>query len=113
MTVATVFYISVSIAKIPSQSTQSYVQSLTSRRHNENNTFASERDKWFADRGIELTLWKKYISLYIPLGFNEFEIYHVITGKDGLLDVSEAVWWQVPYCFNNLINIFTGESVDE
>lgn len=75
--------------------------------------FASERDEWFAVRGIELTLSEKYISLYIPLGFNEYETYHVIIGKDWLLDVSEVIWWQNLYCFKNLINIFTRESVDK
>lgn len=75
--------------------------------------FARERDEWFAVRGIDLTLCEKYISLYIPLGFNEYETYHVITGKDGLLDISEVIWWQDPYCFNDVINIFTRESVGE
>ena len=75
--------------------------------------FATERDEWFAVRGIELTLCEKFISLYIPLGFNEYETYHIITVKDGSLDVSEVIWWQDPYCFNDVINIFTRESVDE
>ena len=75
--------------------------------------FANERDEWFAVRGIDLTLDEKYISLYISLGFNEYETYHVINGKDGLLDISEVIWWQDPYCFNDVINIFTRESVDE
>lgn len=76
--------------------------------------FASERDEWFAVRGIELTLREKFISLYISLGgYNEYETYHVINGNDGLLDISEVIWWQDPYCFNNVINIFTRESVDE
>lgn len=75
--------------------------------------FAMERDEWFAVRGIDLTLLDKFISLYIPLGFNEYETYHIITVKDGSLDVSEVIWWQDPYCFNDVINIFTRESVDE
>lgn len=75
--------------------------------------FATERDEWFAVRGIDLTLLDKFISLYIPLGFNEYETYHIITVKDGSLDVSEVIWWQDPYCFNDVINIFTRESVDE
>ena len=75
--------------------------------------FATERDEWFAVRGIELTLCEKFISLYIPLGFNEYETYHIITVKDRSLDVSEVIWWQDPYCFNDVINIFTRESVDE
>lgn len=76
--------------------------------------FASERDEWFAVRGIELTLREKFISLYISLGgYNEYETYHVINGNDGLLGVSEVIWWIDPDCFNNVINIFTTESVDE
>lgn len=75
--------------------------------------FATERDEWFAVRGIELTLCEKFISLYILLGFNEYETYHIITVKDRSLDVSEVIWWQDPYCFNDVINIFTRESVDE
>lgn len=75
--------------------------------------FVCERDEWFAVRGIELTLCEKFISLYIPLGFNEYETYHVINGNDGLLDISEVIWWQDPYCFNDVINIFTREFVDE
>ena len=75
--------------------------------------FASEKDEWFAVRGIELTHCEEYISLYIPLGFNEYETYHVINGNDGLLDISEVIWWQDPYCFNDVINIFTRESVSE
>ena len=75
--------------------------------------FASEKDEWFAVRGIELTLCEEYISLYIPLGFNEYETYHVINGNDELLDISEVIWLQDPYCFNDVINIFTRESIDE
>jgi len=33
--------------------------------------------------------------------------------NDGQLTVSEVVSWQDPYCFNDDINIFTEESVDE
>ncbi len=29
-------------------------------------TFANERDEWFAVRGTDLTLHDKFISLYIP-----------------------------------------------
>ena len=76
-------------------------------------SFVHERDEWFAIRGIELTRRDKYISLYISLGYDEYETYHIISGKDGQLDVSEVIWWQDPYCFNDVINIFTKESVDE
>lgn len=47
--------------------------------------FASERDEWFTVRGIELTFCEKYISLYISLGFNEYETYHVINGNEGAI----------------------------
>lgn len=75
--------------------------------------FAKEKDEWFAITGIELTHCGKYISLYMPFGVDEYETYHVIPGKDGHLTISEVIWWQDPYCFNDLINIFTRESVDE
>lgn len=87
-----------------------FMRSLHNTPHSKH---LQERDEWFAVRGIELTLCEKWISLYIPLGFNEYETYHVITGNDGLLDISEVIWWQHPYCFNDVINIFTRESVDE
>lgn len=58
-------------------------------------------------------LHNTHISLYIPLGLNGYEIHHVINGKNGLLDVSEVIWWQDQYCFNDVVNIFTRESVDE
>lgn len=76
-------------------------------------TFARERDEWFAIRGIELTFHHKCISLYISLGYDEYETYYIIPGKDEKLNASEVIGWQDPYCFNDVINIFTGESVDE
>ena len=76
-------------------------------------TFANERDEWFAIRGIELTLHKNCISLYISLGYDEYETYFIIYRKDGKLDASEIVGWQDVCCCNDLINIFTGESVGE
>ena len=75
-------------------------------------TFANERDEWFAIRGIELTLYQKCITLYMSLGYDEYETYYIISGDNGQLAVSEVVGWQDPCCFNDLINIFTGESVD-
>lgn len=75
--------------------------------------FAKDKDEWFALIGIELISGEKYISLYIPFGYEEYETYHVIFGTDGHLTVSEVIWWQDPYCFNDIINIFTEESVDE
>lgn len=74
---------------------------------------AKDKDEWFAIIGIELTHDGKYISLYMSLGFKEYETHHVIPGKNGKLTVSEVIWWEDPYCFNNVINIFTKKSVDE
>ena len=76
-------------------------------------TFAKERDEWFAIRGIELTLHQKCISLYMSLGYDEYETYYIISGNKEQLAASEVVGWQDPYCFNGVINIFTVESVDE
>lgn len=83
------------------------------RRYTSLETFANERDEWFAIRGIELTLHKNCISLYISLGYDEYETYYIISGNSGQLTASEVVGWQDPCCFNDLINIFTRESVDE
>ncbi len=71
-----------------------------------------DKDVFFAIIGIELTLNNDYISLYISLGFNEYETYHVISRENGRLTISEVIWWQDPYCFNDVINIFTEESVE-
>ena len=30
-----------------------------------------------------------------------------------LLTISEVIWWEHPYCFNDVMNIFTEESVEE
>ena len=75
--------------------------------------FAKGKDEWFAIVGVELTHCGEYISLFIPLGFNEYETYHVIPGRDGHLTISEVIWWEHPYCFNDVMNIFTEESVEE
>ncbi len=83
------------------------------RQYTSLETFANERDEWFAIRGIELTLHKNCISLYISLGYDEYETYFIIYRKDGKLDASEIVGWQDVCCCNDLINIFTGESVGE
>lgn len=74
---------------------------------------AKEKDEWFAVVGIQLTHREKYISLYISLGYDEYETYHVVPAEDGLLAVSEVIWWQDPACFNDVINIFTEKSVEE
>ena len=75
--------------------------------------FAKEKDEWFAILGIELTLGTNAISLYMQLDYDEHETYYIIPDDDGQLTVSEVVSWQDPYCFNDDINIFTEESVDE
>ena len=75
--------------------------------------FAKEKDEWFAMLGVELTLGTNSISLYMQLDYDEYETYYIIPGNDGKLTVSEVVSWQDPYCFNDDINIFTEESVDE
>lgn len=46
-------------------------------------TFARERDEWFAIRGIELTLHHKCISLYISLGYDEYETITSYRAKTG------------------------------
>lgn len=76
-------------------------------------SFAKERDEWFAIRGIELTLYQKCVTLYMSLSYDEYETYYIISGDNGQLAASEVVGWQDPCCFNDLINIFTGESVDD
>lgn len=85
----------------------------TARQYTSLETFANDRDEWFAIRGIELTLYQKCITLYMSLGYDEYETYYIISGDNGQLAVSEVVGWQDPCCFNDLINIFTGESVDD
>ncbi len=75
--------------------------------------FASERDEWFAVRGIELTFCEKYISLYIQLDYTEYEEYYVIPGKDGHLTISEVIMWQDECCANTYLNIFDLSYPDE
>ena len=38
--------------------------------------FAGDKDEWLAVSGIELTRNEEYISLYMPLGYDEYETYH-------------------------------------
>lgn len=75
--------------------------------------FAKEKDEWFAMLGVELTLGANAASLYMQLDYEEYETYYIIPGKDGQLTVSEVISWQDPYCYNDDINIFTEESVEE
>lgn len=83
------------------------------RQYTSLETFANERDEWFAVRGIELTIYQKCVSLYMSLGYDEYETYYIISGNNGQLAASEVVGWQDICCCNDLINIFTGESVDD
>ena len=41
------------------------------------------------------------------------ERYAMVPTADGRLAVSHVIWWQHPYCYNDVFNIFTEESVDE
>ena len=75
--------------------------------------YASDKDEWFAVRGIELTLCEKYISLYIQLDYTEYEEYYVIPGKDGHLTISEVIMWQDECCANTYLNIFDLSYPDE
>lgn len=75
--------------------------------------FAKEKDEWFAMLGVELRLGSNVISLYMSLDYDDYETYYVIPGKDGRLTISEVISWQDPYCYNDDINIFTEESVEE
>ena len=75
--------------------------------------YARDKDEWFAILGIDLTLEDGYISLYNYLMGNDYEAYHVVPTADGRLAVSHVIWWQHPYCYNDVFNIFTEESVDE
>lgn len=75
--------------------------------------FAKEKDEWFAMLGVELTFGSSVISLNMQLDYDDYETYYVILGKDGRLTVSEVISWQDPYCYNDDINIFTKESVEE
>lgn len=75
--------------------------------------FAKEKDEWFAMLGVELRLGSNVISLYMSLDYDDYETYYVIPGKDGRLTISEVISWQDPYCYNDDINIFSEESVEE
>lgn len=77
------------------------------------NDFAKDKEEWLAIVGIELGLCEKYVSLYIQLGYDDYESYHVIPDGKGKLAVSHVIWWQDQYCSNDLLDIFTLESVEE
>jgi len=76
-------------------------------------TFISDHDERLAVMGIELHQYDDHLYLYNSLGFNEYEGYHIVRNKSGQLVVSPVIWWQDLYCANNLMNIFTGDSVEE
>lgn len=69
-------------------------------------------DKQLAVIGIELQLHPDHISLYIPLGCNEYETYHIIKNKENKLVVSPYIYWQND-CANDILNIFTGKHAKE
>lgn len=75
--------------------------------------YARDKDEWFAILGISLSLREDCISLYNYLEDNDYEDYYVVPTSDGELAVSHVIWWQNPYCANDVFNIFTEESVDE
>lgn len=75
--------------------------------------FAKEKDEWFAMLGVELTLGANAVSLYMQLDYGDYETYYIIPGNDDKLTVSEVISWQDPYCYNDNINIFPEESVEE
>lgn len=75
--------------------------------------YARDKDEWFAILGINLSLSDICISLYIYLEDNDYEDYYIVPTTDGHLAVSHVIWWQDPYCANDVFNIFTEESVDE
>lgn len=81
--------------------------------YNSFETFIQDCDERLAIMGIELQDCGSHLYVYMPLGFNEYEGYHIIcTGKGGLA-VSPAVMWQDDCCANSCIDIFTGKRVDE
>lgn len=75
--------------------------------------YARDKDEWFAILGINLSMKDGYISLCNYLMCNDYEDYHVVPTADGHLAVSHVIWWQHPYFYNDVLNIFTEESVDE
>lgn len=73
-----------------------------------------DRGEWFATLGIKLTHEEKYVSIYMQLDYTDYEIYHIIPDHKGMLTVSNIILWQHPYCYNELLNIFTTlEEVEE
>jgi len=74
--------------------------------------FVGDYDERLAVMGIELQQYEHHLYLYNSLGFNEYEGYHIVRGKNGQLVVSPVILWQDDYCANDYLNIFTGDSVD-
>ena len=75
--------------------------------------YARDKEEWFAILGIDLTLGDDCISLYNYIEYNNYEDYYVVPTADGRLAVSHVIWWQDPFCANDVFNIFTEKSVDE
>ena len=75
--------------------------------------FIQDCDERLAIMGIELQDCGTHLYVYMPLGFNEYEGYHIIGNASGCLAVSPAVMWQDGCCANSCIDIFTGKRVDE
>lgn len=75
--------------------------------------FVCDYDERLAVMGIELQQYYDHLYLYISLGFNEYEGYHIVRNKNGQLVVSPIILWQDDYCANDYLNIFTGDSVEK
>lgn len=75
--------------------------------------FTKDKDEWLAVLGIELTQQEEYISLYMSLGYSDYETYHIVSDGNGKLAVSHVIWWQHLFCFNQLLDIFSLKSVEE
>ena len=56
--------------------------------------FIQDCDERLAIMGIELQDCGTHLYVYMPLGFNEYEGYHIIGNASGCLAVSPAVMWQ-------------------
>ena len=94
-------------------SLQQIVSKETAKGYSSIEEYARDKDEWFAILGIALTLSDDCISLYNHIEYNDYEDYYVVPTADGRLAVSHVIWWQDPYCANDVFNIFTEKSVDE
>lgn len=79
--------------------------------------FKEKFDLKLAIMGIELLerddTQENYLALRVQLDYSDYEMYHLLQLPEHKLAISHIIWWQDPYCFNDTINLFTGESVDE